>query len=294
LTDLAWSPDGGTVVSSVAQPGDVLSGLVAIDVQSGKRNLFAISPNLYLHRPEWLPDGSGLLVLADNAYGSQTQIVFVSFPSGKISPVTRDTNSYADLSLSADGHTAATVLRQAHLNAYVVPDGAGSSQARQLTMASLGDSISWTRDGQLLISGTTGGVTLLNPESGAQITLLSQLALPNFARACSDGHILFSSSKSESNTRLHIWRADADGSNPTQLGMATLTISGSSVSTILRASNLLISSQSSSAILITRSTANSLPSSADTENPMWSSSATRGSESAKVTNEGAESVGELS
>ena len=217
LNDLAWSPDGKTIVSTVSQPGDALSGLVAIDVENQKRKLFATSQDLFFNRPVWLPDGSGLLVLADHPYGAPSQIVFVAFPSGKLSPVTRDTNSYADLSLAADGHTLATVLRQVHLNAYVMPSDATSSQARQLTTASPSDIISWTRDGQLLISAAAGGLTLLNPESGAQTPFLSQLPETNFARACSDGHIVFSSFKTEGKIQLYIWQADADGSNLKQL-----------------------------------------------------------------------------
>jgi eukaryotic-like serine/threonine-protein kinase len=216
LSDLAWSPDGKTIVSTVNQPGDAWSGLVAVDVQSGKQNLFSTSSDLYFERPLWLPDGSGLLVLADQPYGAQTQIVFVAYPSGKISPVTRDTNSYTDLNISSDGRTLATVLRQAHLNTFVMAADADASQARQLTTPSPSDSISWTRDGQLLASGFGGGITLLNPDSNLQTPLLSQLPLPNFARACSDGHIVFSSGKGNS-FQLHIWRAEADGSNSKQL-----------------------------------------------------------------------------
>jgi len=216
LSDLAWSPDGKTIVGTIFAPGDAFSGLVAIDVQSGKQTLFSTSSNVFLNRPAWLPDGSGLLVLGDQPYGAQTQIVFVTYPSGKISPVTRDTNSYKDLNISADGHTLATVQRQAHLNTFVMAADADASQARQLTTPSPVDSISWTRDGQLLVSGTAGGVTLLNPDSNVQTPLFSQIAIPNFARACSDGHIVFAAGNSGSN-QLHLWRADADGSNPKQL-----------------------------------------------------------------------------
>ena len=111
--DLAWSPDGKNIVMPVSQPGDALSGMTAIDVESGKRNLFLISNDLFFTRPVWLPDGNGLLALGTRAFSNQSQIVLVSFPSGKVSPVTRDTNAYTDLSVAADGRTLATVQRQA-------------------------------------------------------------------------------------------------------------------------------------------------------------------------------------
>ena len=111
LFDPSWSPDGNTIVSPISQPGDAFSGLVAIDVENGKRNLFVTSNNMFFQRPVWLPNGSGLLVLGAGPYLTQTQIIFVSFPAGKLYPMTRDANAYADLSLAADGHTLATILQ---------------------------------------------------------------------------------------------------------------------------------------------------------------------------------------
>jgi eukaryotic-like serine/threonine-protein kinase len=216
LFDPAWSPDGKTIVCPISQPGDAFSGLVAIDVESGKQNLFVTSKDLYFQRPVWLPDGSGLLVLAAGPYLTQIQIVFVSFPAGKLSPVTRDTNSYVDLSVAADGHALATVLSQNHLNLYVMPDGASSSQARQLTTGSPVTAVSWTRAGQLITSAGAAGLTLLNPDSGAPTPFLSQLPYADFARACSDGHIVFSAPP-EGKIQNDIWRADADGGNPKEL-----------------------------------------------------------------------------
>ncbi len=40
VANAAWSPDGKTIVTPVSQPGDQLSALAALDVESGKRNLF--------------------------------------------------------------------------------------------------------------------------------------------------------------------------------------------------------------------------------------------------------------
>ena len=111
--DVAWSPDGKTIVMPLSQPGDALGGMDAIDVETGKRNRFLISKDLFFSRPVWLPDGSGLLALACAAFSNQNQIVHISYPSGKVSAVTRDTNTYIDLSLAADGHTLATVQGRA-------------------------------------------------------------------------------------------------------------------------------------------------------------------------------------
>ena len=215
--DLAWSPDGKKIVTPVSQPGDALSGLAAINAESGKRDMFAISKDLFFSRPAWLPDGSGLLALGTRAFSTQGQIVFVSYPSGKVSQVTRDTNAYADLSLAADGHTLATVQRQTHRIAYVMADGTSSSQARPLAMEGApGYEISWTRDGQLLVTATDTGVTLLNPDSGAKSPLFSQLSFPDFAHACADGHVVFTATAG-TKIQAHIWRADADGGNAKEL-----------------------------------------------------------------------------
>ena len=215
LFDPAWSPDGKTIVSPVSQPGEALSGLVAIDVESGKRNLFATANDKFFQRPVWLPDGSGLLAIGAGPYLTQTQIVFISFPAGKVSPVTRDTNSYADLSLAADGHALATVLSQTHLDPYVMPEGA-SSQARRLATGSPITKVSWTKDGQILTSAGANGLALLNPDSGTKTPLLSQFAFANVARACSDGHIVFSAPPA-GKTQNNIWRAEADGGNARKL-----------------------------------------------------------------------------
>jgi len=212
----AWSPDGKTIVIPGWQPGNALSGLFSIDAGTGKRKLLVSSKELYFSLPSWLPDGSGLMVLGDSSYGAHTQIFFVSFPEGKLSPITRDTNSYIDLSLAADGHTLATVQRQAHLDPYVMPAGASSSQARQFNTGSPVTDISWTRDGQLVASSPTSGLAWLNADSGAKTPLQSQLVATNFARACPDGHIVFSA-VSPGAVGLHIWRVDADGGNPKEL-----------------------------------------------------------------------------
>jgi serine/threonine protein kinase len=215
--DVAWSPDGKTIMMALAQPGDALGGMAAFDAESGKRSDFLISKDLFFSKPVWLPDGSGLLALGVPLFSNQIQIFHVAYPSGKVSAVTRDTNSYVDLSLAADGHTVAAVERLTHNAAYVMPAGANSAQARQLAMdGSPSYEVGWTRDGQLLMSVANTGVMLLNPESGAKTPLFSQIRFPGFAHSCPDGHLVFMALAS-TKIEAHIYRADADGGNAKEL-----------------------------------------------------------------------------
>ncbi len=217
--DLEWSPDGKVIVMPLAQPEGALGGMVAFDAETGKRTTFLISKDLYFVRSVWLPDGSGLLALAQPEFTFQNQIFHIAYPSGKMTPVTRDTNAYVDLSLSGDGRTIATVEMQTHDDAYVMPAGASSSQARQLPVEGFPPyEVGWTRDGQLLMSIISSGVTLLNPESGAKTPLFSQVHYPGFAHSCPDGHLVFMAAAADaSKIEAHIFRADADGGNVKEL-----------------------------------------------------------------------------
>jgi len=76
LIDPAWSPDGKVIVCPIQQPGDTLSGLVAVDAANGKRNLFFTSKTRFAGSPVWLPDGTGLLVL--QATFNRAQVAFIS------------------------------------------------------------------------------------------------------------------------------------------------------------------------------------------------------------------------
>ena len=179
LVDPAWSPDGKTIVCVVAQPGDALSGLVAVDVASGKQNLFFTSNTTLLSRLVWLPDGtgllasSGLLASAASANPTRQQIIVVSYPAGKSHPVTRDTNNYSDVSLAADGHTLATVLNQVRLNLYSMPEAGTGAQAQQVSSGAPVYSFGWTRDGQL-IAGQESSLNLLDSDSGLKTPLTTE------------------------------------------------------------------------------------------------------------------------
>ena len=87
--------------------GGAIASLTAVDVADGKQKIFFASNTQAFEGPTWMPDGSGLLgvVREQSTNFNQFRIAYVSYPAGKLSPVTRDTNSYAYLSVAANGKT---------------------------------------------------------------------------------------------------------------------------------------------------------------------------------------------
>ncbi|HME36130.1 MAG TPA: protein kinase [Candidatus Sulfotelmatobacter sp.] len=215
----AWSPDGKTIMCFVLQPGNALTGLMAVDAKTGQQRLF-LSSNDVLSLPAWMPDTDGLLVLATGRSSGYTrqQIVFVSYPEGKLSPVTRDTNSYSDLSIAASGQELATVLSEGHWNISVLSATPGGGDARQVGSANAGTNFTWTRDGRLLYD-RDAKLYWVNPDSGAKGEFATE---PDSASgdpaACFDGrYIVFVHGLHDSAGSISLWRADAAGGNLKQL-----------------------------------------------------------------------------
>src|SRR5580698_9177341 len=171
LRDPAWSPDGKTIVCMVLQPGDAFSGLVTLDVATGKQKLFFTSGATIVQHPVWMPDQSGLLVQSSLA---RNQIIFVSYPEGKSHDVTRDTNNYSEPSVAADGRTLVSVLSQFQYNLFVMPAASlNNSQPRQVTSGAPVRTFSWTPDSQL-VTDSNSGLSLINPQSSNKTSLFEQ------------------------------------------------------------------------------------------------------------------------
>jgi len=215
MFDPAWSPDGKTIVCSVLQPGTAFSGLVALDVSSGKQKLFYTSDDRLLQRAVWMPDGKGLI--ASNQFNNN-QIVFVSYPEGKWHPVTRDTNNYNDPSVAGDGRSLATVMSEGQWNLSTMPSGAPTAQLHQLTLGAPVYQFAWMRDSRMIRNGRSG-LAILDPVSGNSTPVpLPEDTIANTPFACPDGRfIVFTSIFSKGNRVLNTWRMDAGGGNLKQL-----------------------------------------------------------------------------
>ena len=217
LRNPGWSPDGKTILCDV-QPGNALTGLVAVDAASGQQRMILTS-NEGLYLPTWMPDGRGVLLLDQSRSSNyeRSQIVYASYPDGKLTPVTRDTNNYGSLSLTANGQVLATVLSEGRWNLWVMPAGGAGADARQVAPVHDFTNFTWTHDGRLIID-SDNTLHWVNPETGAKGVFATQPdAVSDDARECSDGrYIVFLMGAGEL-VRQSIWRADASGGNLKQL-----------------------------------------------------------------------------
>ena len=214
LFDPAWSPNGKTIVCTAIQPGNAFSGMVAIDAASGKQRLFFTSNDRFVQRPVWMPDGSGLV--ASTSF-SGNQLVFISYPEGKLIPITRDTNNYSDPSVAGDGHNVASVMSEGHWNLFAMPTGAPATQLHQLTSGAPLYRFGWTRDGRL-IRIAPSGLSLLDPATGnSTSSTVAENSLADTFAACPDGRFFVFSVFTKGSRVLNIWRMDTAGGNLKQL-----------------------------------------------------------------------------
>jgi serine/threonine protein kinase/sugar lactone lactonase YvrE len=212
----AWSPDGKTIVCTELQPGSALGGLVAVDVSSGGQKVVFSMNDQIPQKPAWLPDGSGLVVLArgQSSNFNRSQIALVSYPDGKFVPITRDTNDYSDVSVAASGQVIATILGEDRWNLFVMPASSGSAAVRQLTIAEASTNFTWTRDNQL-IADQQNRLNLINAESGDKSAIATEEGRPNGdPSACADGrYVVFLLGLHGGTGSQNVWRMDSSGGN---------------------------------------------------------------------------------
>jgi len=218
---MAWSPDGKKITYTLFTLGDVLGTIKSFDVAGKQEEPLASFKNELVFDIAWVPGGQWLLARYNQKGPSyvRSQIGMVSHSGGQIQPITRDTNEYDTLTLSADGKTAATVQVRTAYSLSLLP-GAGvqaNTPVQPLPQAQDVQSVAWTADGKLLVSDGQS-VQTMNLDGGQRATILNDPNswIADMAR-CGDHYIVVAWAFHGGTNQVHLWRINPDGSNPTQL-----------------------------------------------------------------------------
>jgi serine/threonine protein kinase len=216
---LSWSPDGKKIAYPEIQPDNALGGINLFDVDTGKLQTLTFADKAVFEM-SWSSGGDGLFVSYQQKGPNynRRQIGYVALADGQLRPISRDTNSYTTLSLSADGKTLATVQRKVASKFYVLP-GEGSASAEISPLASGGEHIqffNWPGDGSLLTSDPSQ-LMRMDANGNNPSQLLSDPAANILSLSQCGGYVVFPWEFHDNSNSVSIWRVNADGSNPVKL-----------------------------------------------------------------------------
>jgi len=220
---LAWSRKGDEIFYSLYLPEQGTSAIDILAVTSGKSHRWVTFKDKFLDEIQWSPDGRALFAVyrETGANFRKGQIGFLQRAGGEIVPITRDTNSYRTLTISADGKSLATVLARTSATVSVLSDSGQAFVGARAVLSRLNEFdtwsvLSWAAGGDLLLSNT-GHLSKLGIDGKSEAQLLADpSALIITPSPCGKDYLVLSWEFHE-DSKQSIWRADADGSNPIRL-----------------------------------------------------------------------------
>ena len=222
---LAWSPRADEIAYSNRDLGEGGIGMIdVLNVGTGKSHRLVTFKDKAAVEIYWSPDGRTLFAkylqsVANVAWG---QIGFLRGGGENIEPITRDTNMYETLTLSADAKTLATVQERSYATISVLSKVGREFEAPRtlLTQAKQFNSWSalfWNADGNLLV-GNPDRLFKLGTDGTSQIQLLADsgeaILQPS---SCGKSYSVLVWLHRRGTKTPNIWRVAADGSSPLKL-----------------------------------------------------------------------------
>jgi serine/threonine protein kinase len=214
-----WSPDG-TVIAALTYPeseGDITS-VLTIDPANGNSKTVYRSKDMVIQNQAWLPRQNGLAMIfrGPDTFFRQRQIGIVSYPQLQFRQVTADTNDYSSLSVSSDGSTIASVMRQTTGDVWVSSGGKPDySDAKQLSSGEVLWTVSWSSDGKVLAEQDATIKQMGLEGVGTSLPGEKDTTSQN-PHGCPDGLVVFTRTIAKDGTR-NLWVSAADGTGLRQL-----------------------------------------------------------------------------
>jgi serine/threonine protein kinase/Tol biopolymer transport system component len=216
----AWSPDGKVIACPLGSlKGGSHYSVVTVQLEGAVEEHFTLHRWDYVSELLWLPDGSGLVLNAQDRGSIMSQMWQLSYPTGEAIRTTNDLLDYASPSLTSDAQTLCVVQGDYRSSIWVLSQGS-VARAQQITNGRDEGifGLAWTPDGKIVYRASVSGspdLWMMDRDGKNQKQLTADAAF-DFAPAVSpDGRfILFVTDRSGTPS---IWKMESDGSKPSQL-----------------------------------------------------------------------------
>ena len=218
--DAPWSPEG----TSIAYAGYSSSGkarIMEVNLLDGTERAISSPEWAHVVFITWLPDKSGLILVATSDHLGPEQIWHVTYPAGEARKLTNDVSNYEGISISSDGKALITTQLEVESRIWTAPINPNDSSlpdmshAKQVSVNRFDgrSGLSFAPDGKIVYGSKDGGedgIWIMDAD-GENRKLLAHNGI--HPAVSPDGrYIVYQSTKDG-----FIWRMDIDGANLKQL-----------------------------------------------------------------------------
>ncbi len=218
---LRWSTDARRIIFALygANPDGLDYRFVEIDAATGSQRPMQGRRWRQVNDFDWLPDGSGILLAAQDKTGLPSQIWIVSYPGGTVRRVSNDLSEYLSVAVSGDGHTIAAMQQNSTASLWIGPSNAPDS-LRQMTQGRMDgmNDLSFTPDGRIVYTANHSGnwdLYITDADGGNVRQLTFDKRFHATPSACDDGRsVLY---MTDFDGIAHVWKLDLQTGVSTQL-----------------------------------------------------------------------------
>jgi Tol biopolymer transport system component len=215
----AWSPDAKRIVAVATDVDPMGQNLRLLDLSAtdGTERPFNTPRWRFFSDLAWLPDGSGLLLAAQERTGVPVQVWVIPYPGGTPRRITNDLIGYRAVTSTADGKTLAVVQADQISNLWVGP-ASKPDAAHQITNGRNDgiNALASGSDGQAVYSSNANNnwdLSTVSLNGGAARQLTTDARYHGNTAVCGASVIY----ASDFTGTMHLYRLEMNNRNVTQL-----------------------------------------------------------------------------
>jgi TolB protein len=214
----AWSPDGKLIaIPAFSVTEKTYREIILVNVADGGMNTITRGRWSMIEKIVWLADGNGFLMNASAVDSQLLQIWLVNLNGDQVRQVLKDPSHYVGLSSTKDS-AAVLTLKNERISAVWIKTGESDPVPVPSNKYLGAMGITWTTDGRLVFASNIYGdyeIWTMKADGGNQHQLIFNEGSKMEPAVSVDGrYIVYMSYEGR---HPHVWRINADGTNPTQL-----------------------------------------------------------------------------